>query len=82
MQPTGLANVLSTASRAPASWAIPAAAAISVRRSNGLQGVSMKISLVSGRTDAARASRSEVSTLLTATPIRGRVSRVSSAIPA
>ena len=60
---TGVATVLSTASRAPASCASFAAAAMSVIAQVGLAGVSIQTSLVvPGRSAAAIASRSLAST--------------------
>ena len=52
----GDAKVLSTTSRAPASWATPASASMSAIPSNGLVGVSIHTILVSGRMAARTAS--------------------------
>ena len=66
---TGVATVLSTASRAPASCASSAAAAMSVIAQVGLAGVSIQTSLVlPGRSAAAIASRSLASTRSTTRP--------------
>mgnify|MGYP001036831822 CR=1 FL=1 len=67
---TGEAKVLSTTSRAPCPWAIAAAAAMSVRETVGLAGVSTKTIVVLGRMAARSASRSEVSTKLDSSPKR------------
>ena len=73
---TGEAAVESTARRAPAAWAIPAAAAMSVIVQSGLPGVSIQTSLVRpGSMAARRASRSSVSTKVSARPRRGASSR-------
>ena len=59
----GEATVESTASRAPAAWAISAAAAMSVTVQSGLPGVSIQTSLVRpGRIAARSASRSSMAT--------------------
>ncbi len=63
-------NVLSTTSRAPASWAMSAAAAMSVMASVGLAGVSMKTTRVFGLMAPRSTSRSLVSTMLASTPKR------------
>ena len=59
---TGLAKVLSTASRAWCACAMAAAFARSVRRITGLVGVSTKRSFVFGRIARSIASGCEVST--------------------
>ncbi len=65
-----MAKVLSTTSRAPASWAIPASAAMSATASSGLVGVSHQISRVVSRTAARTASRSCCATAVNVTPQR------------
>src|SRR3954463_16501619 len=66
---TGLADVLSTARRAPALWAISEAAWISVTSHRGLLGVSSQTNAVlAGRTALARASRSALGTNSTSRP--------------
>jgi hypothetical protein len=63
--------VESTASFAPAAWAISAAAAMSVIVQSGLEGVSIQMSFVApGFTAAFRAAMSSVSTKSTASPQR------------
>ena len=60
---TGVAQVESTASRAPAAWAIRAAPAMSLTPQSGLLGVSSQISFVApGLTARSSAARSSVST--------------------
>jgi hypothetical protein len=71
---SGVANTLSTTSRAPAARAISATAAMSISSSVGLDGLSRKKARVSGRTAARHASRSGPSTSVEATPKRGRKS--------
>jgi len=66
----GVANVLSTRTRAPCSCAIRATAAMSVSTIVGLAGVSTKTTLVSGVMAASTAPRSEVSTNVERTPKR------------
>src|SRR5215469_2628884 len=58
----GEANVLSTTSSAPASWAMSASAAMSAMPSSGLVGVSHHTTRVVGRSAARTASRSESAT--------------------
>ncbi len=68
---TGVAQVESTASTAPAAWAISATAAMSVSDQSGLAGVSAQTSFVApGRTAARTASRSDISTRSTLRPHR------------
>ena len=70
---TGVPTVESTASSAPARWAMSAAAAMSVTHQVGLAGVSIQTSLVApGRTAAAMASVRSASTKSTfEAPLRG-----------
>src|SRR3954449_11439490 len=66
---TGLAEVLSTASLAPAAWAMSEAAWISVTSHRGLLGVSSQTSAVlAGRMALASASRSALGTNSTSRP--------------
>ena len=66
---TGVATVLSMARRAPAPWAISAAAAMSVIAHVGFAGLSIQISFVRpGCTTAASASVALASTKSTTTP--------------
>ena len=68
---TGDAQVESTASFAPARWATSAAPAMSVIVHSGFEGVSTQTNLVRpGRTAAASAPRSSVSTRSTSSPKR------------
>ncbi len=78
----GVAKVESTASNAAPSWAMRAAAAMSLSRTMGLAGVSSHTSLVDGRMAAEILAGSEVSTGVTSIPMRGSVVRASSAVPA
>jgi hypothetical protein len=69
---TGEAAVESTASRAPASCATSAAAAMSVMVQSGFEGVSIQTSLVRpGETAARSPSTLSLSTKLTESPHRG-----------
>lgn len=77
----GDAKVESTTSSAHPPCATSATAAMSVRRSVGLQGVSTHTSLVSGRIAAATAAGSLASTAVAVIPNRGSVACISSATP-
>jgi len=73
---TGEAAVESTASRAPAAWAISVATVMSVTVQSGLPGVSIQTSLVCpGWTAPRRAWESSVSTKVRLSPRRGASSR-------
>src|SRR5690242_3744938 len=65
----GLAKVLSTTSRAPASWATAASASMSAMPSSGLVGVSTQtIFVVPGRMAARTASTSPMGAMECSTP--------------
>ena len=76
-----MANVLSQAHSAPASWAIRAAAAMSTTASSGFDGVSTQTSRVRGVTARAIAPASVMSTKLTSTPQGIMISRSRRAVP-
>ncbi len=65
---TGVANVLSTTTIAPRSWASSLIASMSTMRSHGLLGVSTQTIRVPGCHAAATASRSPSGTVSTARP--------------
>ena len=77
----GEANVLSTASSAPASEAISASAAMSATPSNGLVGVSHQTTRVVSRTAARTAPRSCNGTAEYATPQRSNTRATSRNVP-
>jgi len=70
----GVANVLSTSARAPASRAIRETAARSTIFSSGLDGVSAQTSRVFARTAQRTAPGSAMSTIDDSSPQRGRYS--------
>jgi hypothetical protein len=78
---TGVAQVWSQASRAPAACAISATAATSVILSNGFDGVSAQTSRVFGRIAALSASRSVRSVNVTSRPQGVSTSFKSFAVP-
>ena len=70
---SGVEKTLSTMSRAPASRAISATAAMSISSSVGFDGLSRKNALVSGLTAFRHASRSRPSISVEEMPKRGRI---------
>ena len=77
----GVAQVLSQATRADARFAIPAIAAMSVTRMRGFDGVSTHSSRVAGRTAAATADGSVMSTSVASSPQWAKCSSSRSAVP-
>jgi hypothetical protein len=78
----GVANVLSTTTRAPASCASSARPRKSTSFSTGLHGVSAWINFVLGRNAACTSSRSDMSAIETSKPFASRNPRANSAVPA
>jgi hypothetical protein len=78
---TGVAQVLSQASRTPASWAIPEIPRTSVIFRRGFEGVSTQNNLVLGRTAPPTSSVFVMSTKEVSTPQREKRSRKISLVP-
>ena len=76
-----MGQVLSTAQRAPPSWAICAMAAMSAIFSCGFDGDSIQTSCVSARMAAATLAGSVMSTAVTVSPQRPNTSATSAPVP-